>query len=99
MSNQPEVFSITGATSGTTDAQKGRQRIYLLSMGIRTSCFVGSVIATGPLRWALFVGAIALPYFAVIIANAGRERGTWGNSERYLGDSNEAIEATPFNNH
>lgn len=99
MNNEPEVFSITGATSGTTDAQKSRQRIYLMSMGIRTSCFVGSVIATGPLRWALFVGAIALPYFAVIIANAGRERGAWGNSEKFVGDPLQAIEATSFNNH
>lgn len=99
MNSEPEVFSITGASTGTTDAQKTRQRVYLLSMGIRTSCFVGSVIATGPLRWVLFVGALALPYFAVIIANAGRERGAWGNNERFLGDGHEAIEASAQPHH
>ncbi|MEJ7755724.1 MAG: DUF3099 domain-containing protein [Nocardioidaceae bacterium] len=30
---------------------KARQRRYLISMGIRTVCFVCAVIATGPLRW------------------------------------------------
>ncbi|MEI6109468.1 MAG: DUF3099 domain-containing protein, partial [Actinomycetes bacterium] len=46
MSPEPEVFTITGAASGTTDEQKGRQRRYLFSMGLRTVCFVGGILTT-----------------------------------------------------
>lgn len=70
---EPEVFSITGARSSLTDDQSPRTRSYLISMGIRTACFVGAVIASGWLRWALVAGAVLLPYVSVVIANAGRE--------------------------
>jgi hypothetical protein len=46
---------------------------YLLSMGIRVVCIVLAVMVSGPLRWVFIVGAIVLPYVAVLIANAGRE--------------------------
>ena len=56
-------------------------RRYLLSMGIRTACFVLAVIALGVLHWTvvgwiLVIGAVILPYIAVVIANAKRPRGT-----------------------
>jgi len=55
-------------------------RRYLLSMGIRTACFVLAVIALGVLHWAvvgwaLVIGAVILPYIAVVLANAKRPRG------------------------
>jgi hypothetical protein len=74
MPQEPEVFSITGAAEGMSQDQKGRQRRYLISMGIRTFCFVAGIAATGWLRWTLLVGAVLLPYFSVVVANAGRER-------------------------
>jgi len=43
-------------------------------MAIRTVCFIGAIIASGWLRWALVAGAVLLPYVAVIMANAGRKR-------------------------
>lgn len=43
-------------------------------MAIRTICFIGAIIATGWLRWTLVAAAVALPYVAVIMANAGRKR-------------------------
>ena len=42
-------------------------------MMIRTACFIGAIITPSPYRWFLLVGAVTLPYIAVIIANAGRE--------------------------
>ena len=72
-SRRPEVVSITGARSGLSEDISGRTRRYLISMGIRTVCVVGAVIATGPLRWVLVAGAVLLPYIAVVVANAGRE--------------------------
>ena len=47
---------------------------YLLSMGIRTVCVILVIVVPGPLRWVFAVGAIVLPYIAVVRANAGGER-------------------------
>ncbi len=50
-----------------------RQRRYLISMGIRTACFVLAVVfrQVQPLMWALIVASFVLPYVAVVMANAG----------------------------
>ena len=69
----PHVFSVTSAKPSLTDDQGARNRQYLVSMSIRVACFLGAVAVEGWLRWTLFVGAVVLPWFAVVIANAGRE--------------------------
>ena len=71
-----DVHRITSAAPALSDDQAGRQRRYLISMAIRTVCFLGAVFTQGALRWTLIVGALVLPYLAVVIANAGRESGT-----------------------
>ena len=68
-----EVFTITGVRPALSEDQGARTRKYLISMFLRTACFVGAVIAEGWLRWVLIAGAVFLPYIAVVIANAGRE--------------------------
>jgi hypothetical protein len=54
-----------------------RQRRYLLMMGIRALCFAISVILyTNHFGWLAAVpamGAIVIPYIAVVFANGGRE--------------------------
>lgn len=65
--------TITGARRSLTEDIKARQQRYLFSMAVRTACFVGAIFASGWLRGALFVGALVLPYVAVVIANGGRE--------------------------
>ena len=65
--------SITSARSGLSIDQSARQRRYFISMMIRTACFVLTVILPSPYRWFALVGALTLPYIAVIAANAGRE--------------------------
>lgn len=92
MKQEPEVFSISRVETGLTEDQSGRQRRYLYSMGLRTACFVGGIMTEGVLRWVLIVGAVVLPYFAVVIANAGRERGAWSGSGDFVVQPNEAIE-------
>jgi len=64
------VYSVTEARRGKSDDLAQRQRRYLISMGIRTLCFVTAVIVHGPLRWVLISAALVLPYIAVIMANA-----------------------------
>ena len=65
-----EVVSITSAPQTYAEEVSARQRRYLISMGIRVACFVGAV-AVGPgfLRWLLVIGAVFLPYIAVVMAN------------------------------
>jgi hypothetical protein len=87
MAEEPTVYSITEVSTGLTTDQKSRQTRYLWSMSLRTICFVLAVIVTGPLRWVLLFGAVFLPYFAVIIANAGRERGSWGGNGAFVDDT------------
>jgi hypothetical protein len=67
------VYEISGARKGLTEDVAGRQRRYVVSMSIRTVCFVAAVFTPSPWRWALIAGALFLPYIAVVLANAGRE--------------------------
>ncbi|WP_424636711.1 DUF3099 domain-containing protein [Embleya sp. AB8] len=67
------VYQISGARKGLTEDVAGRQRRYVISMSIRTVCFVAAVFTPSPWRWILVAGALFLPYIAVVLANAGRE--------------------------
>ncbi len=65
------VVRITTAGSSRADDIARRQRRYVFSMGIRTVCFLSAVlVGPGWLRWVLVVGAVVLPYVAVVMANA-----------------------------
>jgi hypothetical protein len=72
------VISITSAPEPLADDLARRTRRYLLQMGIRTLCFVLAVVLWGVVpTWVsllFIVGAVVLPYVAVLFANAGRER-------------------------
>jgi hypothetical protein len=72
--SENDVYRITDAGVALSDDQAARTRRYLISMAIRTACFLGAVFTQGWLRWTLVAGALLLPYVAVVIANAGRER-------------------------
>jgi hypothetical protein len=54
-----------------------RQHRYLIMMGIRTLCLgIAIALFVAHLRWFVLipaVGAVILPYIAVIFANGGRE--------------------------
>jgi hypothetical protein len=68
----PEPLRITSASRPRSEDIRGRERRYLISMGIRTLCFILSVLSMGHwFMWAFLVGAVFLPYFAVVIANGG----------------------------
>jgi hypothetical protein len=72
--SQEPIYQITSARPGVRDDVDYRTRRYLISMGIRTVCFLGAVVADGWLRWVLVAGALVLPYVSVVFANGGRER-------------------------
>jgi hypothetical protein len=71
--------SITSARTARSADIRRREVRYLMSMGIRTLCFVGAFIASGVLRWTLVVAALILPYIAVVIANATDRRSSTGS--------------------
>jgi hypothetical protein len=66
---------ITTAARSRADDISHRQRRYVISMTIRTICFLAAVmVGPGWLRWVLFTGALFLPYVAVVMANATDQR-------------------------
>jgi len=72
-----QVFRITGARTGLAEDVRGRQRRYVISMSVRTVAVILAATLWNVERYvaivALVLGAV-LPYIAVVIANAGRER-------------------------
>ena len=77
-----QVFSITTAAESQTSDRIRREKRYALSMLARTVCFLGGVVLVmqpmpfAVVGWIMFVGAVFLPYAAVIFANAGvRKKG------------------------
>jgi hypothetical protein len=69
----PTVYTITEAQRALSEEQTGRTRRYLISMSIRTACVIAAIFVPGWPRLVLIAGAVTLPYFAVVVANAGRE--------------------------
>ena len=69
---RPPVYQITGARRGVRDDVDSRTRRYLISMGIRTLCFILAVVFMGHwVMWLFLAGSFFLPTIAVVIANAG----------------------------
>ena len=70
---EPEVARITAAAIPLSEDVDRRMRRYLIQMSVRVACFLGAVLLDHWTRWLLLVGAVVLPYLAVVLANAGRE--------------------------
>jgi Protein of unknown function (DUF3099) len=72
-----QVHLVTQARRPMSEDITYRQHRYLLMMGIRTLCFaVAVVFFVAHMRWLILipaVGAIIIPYIAVVFANGGRE--------------------------
>lgn len=72
----PDVIRITAAPHNASEDISRRQSRYLLSMSIRTACFVGAVFAVS-IPWlcaTLIAASFLLPFVAVVIANAAAPR-------------------------
>jgi hypothetical protein len=72
-----QVHLVTQARRSLSEDVRYRQRRYLIMMGVRALCFVIALVMfvnhAGWLTAIPAVAAIFLPYFAVVMANAGRE--------------------------
>jgi type IV secretory pathway TrbF-like protein len=80
--DEPSTFSISEARESLDDELHHRMKRYLISMSIRTVCFILAVVLEGWLRWTMAAAAIVLPYVAVVMANAGPRR-TVRSAARY----------------
>jgi hypothetical protein len=69
---RPVVHTVTSAPTSPADDQSQRIRRYLTMMGIRVVCFGLVFVVDGWMRWVAIIGAVVLPYFAVVTANAVR---------------------------
>lgn len=69
---EPDAQSVTSAPESRTEDQKRRLRHYLVTMTIRTVCFVLVVVVDSWLRWVFAAAAVFLPFIAVVAANAVR---------------------------
>jgi hypothetical protein len=74
---RPGAHLVTEAQRSKSADIRYRERRYLIMMAIRVVCFLIAVIVFakggGWLTAIPAVGAIAIPYFAVVFANGGRE--------------------------
>ena len=90
---------ITSAAASRHAEIAVRQRRYLLSMSLRSLCFIGAIVAfLVGVTWLwpiLIVGALVLPYIAVVLANAahlggdGFELVDHGSAQRQLGSGSD----------
>lgn len=76
MSSRSRPPSATSLPESPRDDASARSRRYLLMMGIRLACFLLMVVITpyGWYTWVFGVGAIFLPYVAVVTANVAADR-------------------------
>ena len=71
---------ITTASAGARADIASRQKRYVITMGIRTLCFLAvaglamSHIGPGWLPWIFVVAAVVLPFVAVVMANAANTK-------------------------
>ncbi len=81
-SRRDRAHLVTEARQSRSAEIAQRERRYLVMMGIRVVCFVVSVVLflnhAGWLAMIPAAGAIALPYFAVVVANSRRATGSPG---------------------
>ena len=75
-----DPIRITTASAGTGADIASRQWRYIATMGVRTLCFVAVAVLAmshlGPawLPWIFVIGAVVLPYVAVVMANASNTK-------------------------
>lgn len=69
----PEVAVVTAARLSHSDDIRLRQRRYIVTQSVRAACVVLATMLPVSLFWkgVLILGALALPWFGVVMANAG----------------------------
>lgn len=61
--------SITSLPLSPDEERRGRVIRYIIAMSVRVLCVILALFVTGWVQIAAIIGAIVLPYIAVVIAN------------------------------
>lgn len=67
------VHNITDASTAHSDEMRGRMIKYAVAMGIRLVCFGMLFVLDGWFKILAIIGAVFIPWFAVVIANGGSD--------------------------
>jgi hypothetical protein len=65
-------IAVTALPVSPSADQRRRIRMYIVTMSIRVICIIGCVLVTGWWQIACLLGAVVLPYIAVVVANVSR---------------------------
>ena len=65
----PEVQGVTTAAAGRSADREARMKVYLVQMLLRTACFVAALFTHGWWQLGFILGAVVLPYVAVVRVN------------------------------
>ncbi|MFC8304698.1 DUF3099 domain-containing protein [Specibacter sp. NPDC057265] len=71
--HSPDVVSITNASEAHSIDMARRMRKYLITMGIRMVCLAAIFVFDGWYKLIPVVGAVLLPWVAVLVANGGSD--------------------------
>jgi len=100
MARGQQVHLVTQARRPMSEDIRYRQNRYLLMMAIRVVCFaVAIVLFLCHQRWLILIpaiGAVVIPYVAVVFANGGREP---DNQRRFLEHRTNLPAARPGDRH
>lgn len=72
-SGHDDVQSITNAAQAHSEEMRGRMIKYATAMGIRMVCIVAIFFVDGWFKLIPIIGAVLLPWVAVVIANGGAD--------------------------
>jgi predicted tellurium resistance membrane protein TerC len=64
-----KLHVVTSISEAPDKERRRRMFIYTLSMLTRFACVALVVFTTGIWQWVFIIGAVFLPYFAVVVAN------------------------------
>ena len=93
---EPDAVRITSASRSQSQDISRRQRRYLVSMAVRTLCFVLAIVFRGgPLMWVFIVASFLLPAVAVVVANSSAAPDPGGPDPFGPDPSRKAIEPPP----
>lgn len=66
--------SITSLPVSPDEERRSRMRKYSIAMSVRMVCIVLVFVVPGWSMWIFALGAVVLPYIAVVLANVGDNR-------------------------
>lgn len=91
-----EPQSVTNLDISPDQERKSRMIRYSIAMSVRFICIIAGVYVSGWLMWVCFAGAIFLPYFAVVLANARVSNSGKASRAQKVVEQPRRIEANQF---